>query len=67
MALLPWSPIPPPPPFPLPPASDYRLKEEWAGLVRTCLPPQQVGGKLLSWCCFLFFEARSKVGPSWEP
>lgn len=33
MSLLPWAPS-----F-LPPASDYRLKEEWAGLVRTCLQP----------------------------
>lgn len=61
--------LPRPPTF-LPPASDYRLKEEWAGLVRTCLQPALLpsrSGKLLSWYCFLFFEARSKVGPSWEP
>lgn len=39
----------------------------WSGPASS-LPPSPAGrGKLPSWDGFLFFEARSKVGPSWEP
>lgn len=64
MALLPWSPPT------MPSASDYRLEEEWAGLVRTCLQPAFLPsrlGKLLSWFCFLFLKPDQRWDPTGSP
>lgn len=52
------------------PPSDDRPKEEWVGLVRTCLQPAFLASrsaKLLSWYCFFFFFNFLKPDQRWDP